>query len=450
MYTDFDLEKEKMLRRRKVAEAILAQSQQPFGGTEYAAGGQAVRRSPLEGIAKIAQAYMGTRGQEKADEEAKALGQRQKDDVASAIEEYQRLTTARAAEPGGLTEDVSGNAYQADARPAFSPSPENRRSAAMGLMGKIGDPRDAAKMMVAEAMKTPEIKAYKPGDVLYQGGSKVGEIPKPKEDFTLGNTRYGGPDNKPLVTAPEKEPETVRAAKAALQAAGIAEGSPQWQRAMQNLAMKQTTHQPASSASATIVQEKEEHKTVGKGFGDQYIDLQKSGLAANQKIANLDRMQGLLEGVNTGKLTPAGTELAAYAKSLGFNMDPNLGNKQAADALSKEMALQLRNPSGGAGMPGALSDQDRKYLEAMVAGLGKDPQANKLIIDGMRSLSKRDQEVAQIARDYRQKKGQLDEGFYNELKTWSDKNQLFRRKSGTSGALKRNADGTYTYTPGAK
>jgi hypothetical protein len=174
-----------------------------------------------------------------------------------------------------------------------------------------------------------------------------------------------------------------------------------------------------------MVQEKEESKTVGKYFGDQYGKIQDAGFAANKTLGRLDNIEQLLTGYQTGKLTPLGTEIAAYAKSAGFNIDPKLGNKQAADAISNEMALELRNPAGGAGMPGALSDKDREFLMKLPPGLSKDPAANKLLIDTRRKLAKRDLEVAKMARAYRQKHGGMDDGFLAELEQFAYENPLF-------------------------
>jgi hypothetical protein len=172
-------------------------------------------------------------------------------------------------------------------------------------------------------------------------------------------------------------------------------------------------------------QEKEEDKAIGKSFGEFYSDIQKSGFAASGKIARYDRLGQLLNGVQTGKLTPATTQISALADSLGVSIDPNLPAKQAAEALSNEVALQLRNPSGGAGMPGALSDKDREFLVSMTPGLGKTPEGNKTIIETAKKLAKREMEVAKIARDYRIKNGRVDEGFYQELANFSNANTLF-------------------------
>lgn len=190
----------------------------------------------------------------------------------------------------------------------------------------------------------------------------------------------------------------------------------------------------ASRNNTTVVntQEKEEQKVVGKGFGEQYVDIQKAGFNAQSRINRAERLGSLLKNVDTGKLTPAGTEIAAFAESLGIKIDKNLGNKQAAQALANEMALELRNPAGGAGMPGAMSDKDREFLVSMIPGLATSPEGRKTIIDTMTKIAKRDQEVARLARDYRKKNGQLNEGFYDELAAFSARNPLFTSGTGTN------------------
>ena len=175
-------------------------------------------------------------------------------------------------------------------------------------------------------------------------------------------------------------------------------------------------------------QEGSEAQVVGKGFGEQYVKIQDAGTDAFSKIARLERMEGLLQGVETGKLTPAMTEIAAVGESLGIKVDKDLPAKQALKALTNEVALQLRNPSGGAGMPGAMSDKDREFLMSMTPGLANTPEGNRTIIETAKTLAKRDQEVALMARQYRKKNGHLDEGFYDDLAAYSAKHPLFKDK----------------------
>lgn len=185
----------------------------------------------------------------------------------------------------------------------------------------------------------------------------------------------------------------------------------------------------ASNVSVTTKQEGEEAKAVGKFFGDNYADIQKSGFTAQNTINRYNRLSQLLDGVDTGKFAPLGLEVAKTAQSIGLNIDPNLANKEAAVALSGEIALQLRNPSGGAGMPGAMSDSDRNFLAGMVPGIEKTPEGRQQIVETAKKLAQRDMEVAKMAREYRGKNGTINEGFYNQLAQYSESNPLFGKSA---------------------
>ncbi len=186
---------------------------------------------------------------------------------------------------------------------------------------------------------------------------------------------------------------------------------------------------PQNVTNVNLSQEKAEASTVGTAFGKQYAEIQSADVDSRAKMAKYDRMGQLLSGIKTGKLVPAMTNIQSIADSLGISVDKTLGAKQAFQALSGEVALTLRNPSGGAGMPGALSDRDLNFLVGMTPDLAKTHEGNEMIIDTARKLAKRDQEVAKMARDYRKTHGQFDEGFYDQLAAYSEKNPLFSGKT---------------------
>jgi hypothetical protein len=183
----------------------------------------------------------------------------------------------------------------------------------------------------------------------------------------------------------------------------------------------------AGAARNTMINqtEREESKAIGKFFGESFAKSQEAGLNAQGQLNRLNRLDQLLQGVDTGKFAPLGLEVAKAAQTFGLNIDPNLSNKEAAVALSSEIALQLRNPSGGAGMPGAMSDADRNFLAGMVPGIEKTPEGRKMILETGKRLAQRDMDVARLARQYRQKNGTIDEGFYDELARFSAANPLF-------------------------
>ena len=185
-------------------------------------------------------------------------------------------------------------------------------------------------------------------------------------------------------------------------------------------------------------------KKVGAELGEQYAGLMRADMNAPSTVAKYERLGGLLGQVNTGKFKGATTDIKATAKSLGIDLTSlgvtdDVAPAQAARALSNQIALELRNPAGGAGMPGALSDKDREFLLQSIPGLENDPQAVSKMIEYRVKLAKREQEVAKKARAYRKKNGKFDEGFFDELAEWSAKNPLFpeadKPAAPTAGAL---------------
>jgi hypothetical protein len=193
---------------------------------------------------------------------------------------------------------------------------------------------------------------------------------------------------------------------------------------------KLTTHAPAPSATNIVKQEGEFQKSVGKELGDMYSGLLRADMNAPATISKYQRLGSLLSQVNTGKFTGTTIELKAAAKGLGVDLTAlgvadNVAPAQAAKALSNQLALELRNPAGGAGMPGAMSDQDRNFLVQMIPSLENDPKGNEKMLDYRVRLAKREQQVGKMAREYRKKHGKFDEGFFDELQDWSAKNPLF-------------------------
>lgn len=176
-------------------------------------------------------------------------------------------------------------------------------------------------------------------------------------------------------------------------------------------------------------QEKAESKEVGENYGKQFAELEKSSFASVSKLAKYDRMEQLLNQVTTGALQPTKQRVQELAEGFGLKVDPSLPAAQAMESLTNEMTLELRNPSGGAGMPGAMSDKDREFLSAMSPNLSRTKDGNKLIIETAKQLAKRNMEVAKMARAYRKEHGTFDGGFYDELADWSEKHPLFEGKA---------------------
>jgi hypothetical protein len=182
-------------------------------------------------------------------------------------------------------------------------------------------------------------------------------------------------------------------------------------------------------------------EAVGKAQGEEYTGILKAGFNASGTLANLNRIESLMDGVQTGKLTPLTKDISSMAASVGVNISDKLPQQEAIAALSNEMALKAKNSGGENMMPGAMSDPDRRFLVEMVPNLVNTPGGNKLIIETLKRKAKRDQDIAKMARAYVAKKGDY-EGFTDELMAWSDKNPLFsdlmpKTQGAPQGAVRR-------------
>jgi hypothetical protein len=139
----------------------------------------------------------------------------------------------------------------------------------------------------------------------------------------------------------------------------------------------------------------------------------------------LDQLDLLYQdpNVTSGALAENISGLKGLAASLNIDI-AGRGSEEAIQSITNRFALELRNPSGGAGMPGAMSDSDRTFLASIPPGLSKTPAGRALIAQGMRSVNDRDRQIANMAQRYEERVGRLDNGFIKEMREWSDANPL--------------------------
>jgi hypothetical protein len=167
-------------------------------------------------------------------------------------------------------------------------------------------------------------------------------------------------------------------------------------------------------------------EALGSARAKTYTDLaveqpRKAAAALN----NLNALDDLLRGVETGPATPIGMKAAGIAREFGVEVDPNLNRKQAAQAISNQFALQARNTAEGGGMPGQMSDKDREFLLNSVPNLTQSPEGRQMLIDVQRRMLKRQILAAERAREYVAKHGTLDEGFHGDMQAYADAHPLF-------------------------
>lgn len=163
-----------------------------------------------------------------------------------------------------------------------------------------------------------------------------------------------------------------------------------------------------------------------KSYAEQAPKLQQAGQDAAGSLRNLDALETLYKDPNVAKgaLAESFSGLKNLGASFGIDMK-GLSSEQAAEAITNKMALASRSTAEGGGMPGAMSDADRKFLANMQPGLNKTPEGRAKIIDASRKVAQRQMEVANLARQYEQQNGQLDLGFDRALAEYAAQNQMF-------------------------
>jgi hypothetical protein len=308
-----------------------------------------------------------------------------------------------------------------------------------GMGGALGSGIQGGMQGLMEGQKLASQQAYRQAQMKQmEEKARIDQLKLNQPRVVPAGGSVVGPDNKPLFTAPFK-PEPAkesplaqfRRERDALRAQDPNHPDlPTYDEAIK----RASTHQPPVATVTLPSQEKEFDKEVGKKFGQQYSSLMEADMNTPATIGKYQRLSSLLKQAGTGKFTSTTTQIKAMAKGLGMDLgsmgiEDNVAPAQAATALANQLALELRNPSGGAGMPGALSDKDREFLLQMIPGLESDPNAWPKMIEYRVKLAQREQQVAKMARAYRKKNGKYDEGFYDELQEWSAKNPLFPQVS---------------------
>lgn len=181
---------------------------------------------------------------------------------------------------------------------------------------------------------------------------------------------------------------------------------------------------PTGAANPT-----EEEKTYAVERAKQYADLSKT---YRDSWSNAGRMNGMLDtldqlykdpNVTSGGLADNITGLKGIAASLNINI-AGKSSEDAIKSITNRFALELRNPSGGAGMPGSMSDSDRNFLSSIPPTLSNTPAGRELISYTMRAVNNRDKQIANLAQLYEEKNGRLDTKFVTEMRKWSDSNPI--------------------------
>jgi GH24 family phage-related lysozyme (muramidase) len=173
--------------------------------------------------------------------------------------------------------------------------------------------------------------------------------------------------------------------------------------------------------------------TNAEAFAKKNQEINQTGMDADVMHGNLGRMREL---VNDDKLYQGGggnMNLTAknWLNSMGMKLE-GVQEGQEFNSMANGITLAQRKLLGG--MPGSLSDSDRKFLEETSPSLNNSKEANLAIIDRLTKINQRARDYNTWRQEYVQQRGRLDEGFYRYAKAKADENPLFEAKAAAPAA----------------
>lgn len=237
-----------------------------------------------------------------------------------------------------------------------------------------------------------------------------------------------------------KSKDEMTAAYKDLVSAGLDPNSPEFKQAMLEH-IRNTPEAAAAAAQAATQMQMEKFKTMAptEYFFNEWKGVLGRRAAAEDQLSNISQLQDMLSRVHTDKFAGAKMKVAQVfnalkvspdiQRSLGFS--DQVGDMEAFDATRKFINMQLRDPRGGGGMPGQMSNYEDKLLQSMGPELQKSMEGNQLILAYMQKREERLRDYAKWAAQYQKKDKNLEnwtDASYNWVNDHPILDQSFRQK----------------------
>ena len=335
-------------RRRAVNQALLEQAMADTGGTEYVRGGrlgptQAVPYSWGTGAGQIGKALIAGMGDKKAREQESALAEKYDVNRKESVDKFMgMLQGTPAGFEGGSIPGRYNEAQEPDMEGAMVHGSTDPYMQSPGMQN-----------LVTAMMK-----------------------PKPRSTFKTVEKAMGG---------------------GMVQDVGVYDGVPgaDWGAPYEDKSGQQIN---IGDAPPNVTAKGTEKYWTGVGEGA--TDLKKSAGLARKQNFQLDRLKlALSEGSETGFGQDLILKVKKLGQTIGFDIgDPTkMGGQEVITSVGNKLALLIRNPESGMGLPGSTSNRDLVLLDGTVPGLGKTLEGNLMLADIAEKMNDLEIEVSSYA-----------------------------------------------------
>lgn len=383
-------DEQELARRQRIADMLRMQSMAPMGGTEMA-GRVAIRKSPLEGVAKVFQAYMANKGDQDLLTKRGELSEKQARAMEQSVDNLfgsgqpANVTTPQSIRPQGVTKD----AMEAGGFPQpqdVAPAPVNnavedvkRRAKAAMLMGN----KDLANKLLSNLWEqTPEMKnlQFKGLDPKAVGQAEMAKLSREGERVMSPDQTLLGGNNQPVYTAPSAPSSQGKMVADLLKGAGIDAASPQGQGFYRAQLMKEGSHPNPTQISLNT--EKGYAGNIASGLATQDLAVIDVGRSAPERILSAQRIKSALD---KNPITGTGAELRLgldKALATAGLIDPK--QTKATEDLASLLASGTLDAikSSGLGSGQGFTDKDRQFLEKAKSGnISINPGTLRMLAD---------------------------------------------------------------------
>lgn len=381
---DYEAEQAALARQQQLLDAMQGQSLQPMGGTQML-GNVAIQHSPMEGIAKIAQAYAAKYGQAKLDAKRTELGQRYAGDLRSGVD---RLIEGLSAAPGQIpaVNDESGG-HSGDPLSAESASTAKRNA----ILSAVASNHPVLRQLGGQYLSTLTKDQLSQKDILglaahYDPGSVLqflnsgGRTPlQPKKDYKVVDNQLvevGGPT--PTVAGDFRTTYGPVAQVATgpngpvLGQIATATGEVKFAPAAANVKVD-TKIQPTVLNKGAQAGAENFWKDVSKQVG-AYAEAARAASEQRQAIAELQRLES--QGVFSNNTAGAQTFMTNLAQGLGMPLSSEqqakLGTSEGFNSVATQLWQNVISKSGG---NRGVTKEEAIELKNITPQLSNSPQA---------------------------------------------------------------------------
>lgn len=195
----------------------------------------------------------------------------------------------------------------------------------------------------------------------------------------------------------------------------------------------QATNATRAAAAANEAGLKTEAEGLARQGTERLGEIRAAARLAGSEMSSLDALESQLAKVNTGAFAQTRINLGKAASLLGLSDGAEVSAAEAAQSIANRLALQLRNPAGGEGMPGAMSDADREFLASTIPSIANSEGGWRQMIEIRRRLARSAQEQAQEAERFMRQGGRATD-LPGHMAEWASQRSLFDDMSGGQSA----------------